>query len=790
MKALKFIFLLFSAALLLIVAGCRPTAEKTLAGIIPKPVSMVYDGKSLEIGDGINVTAADTALSFSRSLLLAQMKDLPGNEFLYENPKAPVTVKLVLDEKIEQPEGYRLRIGKNITIAGKSREGVLHGIQSLLQILMQSPATDEEIIVPRLAINDYPRFGYRGMHLDVSRHFFQVSFIKKYIDLIAMHKMNVFHWHLTDDQGWRMEIEKYPKLTEVGAWRVDHEDLPWGVRPDQTEKDSATYGGYYTREQIREVVAYASARGILVIPEIEMPGHSAAAIASYPELSCRGKQTTVPSGGRAEINILCAGKDGTFTFIENVLSEVMTLFPSKYIHIGGDEAWKKEWENCPRCQKRIKDEGLADEQELQSYFIRRIDRFLTSKGRTLIGWDEILEGGLAENATVMSWRGEAGGIKAAKMNHDVIMTPVSYCYFDYYQSTDPDLEPLAFNGYISLEKVYGAEPVPAGLDKNEAKRILGAQGNVWTEYVTSEAIAEYRVLPRMSALSEVLWSPKETSAGKVSVEQRPEPSEQERQQAKISDFMNRLGVFLNWLAIEKYHFHIPAPQGIFKEMIFLDSIRVQLQNPWPFAKIRYTLDGSDPKLQSPVYDRPFPVGDQTTLKASLFLENGMSGPVKTVKYRKVKPIPPYEIEESALGQGLDYRYYEIAVGSVGAIKKYKPAREGVADQIGLPAERRPEVFALEFIGYLNVPQTDVYTFALTSDDGSQFRLGENMIIDHDGAHGSSAAYGQIGLQKGYYPVYVGYFDGGGGNSLKLEFRTHDGEWKNIPPRYLFHRRDQ
>ena len=770
MNHLKVKFLLCVVALFMVVTGCKLSTEETSVSIIPKPVSIIYDGKSLEIDNGVKVITQDTGLSFSRSLLLARMEDTPGAEFLHENPKAPVTIRLELDNNIEQTEGYTLKIDRNITIAGKNRDGVLYGIQSLLQILQQAPETDEGIRIPRLTINDYPRFGYRGMHLDVSRHFFQVSFIKKYIDLIAMHKMNVFHWHLTDDQGWRIEIKKYPKLTEVGAWRVDHEDLPWGERPDQTAKDSVTYGGYYTQKQIREVVAYASERGVTVIPEIEMPGHSAATIASYPELSCRGKQTTVPPGGRAEINILCAGKDGTFTFLENVLSEVITLFPSKYIHIGGDEAWKKEWENCPLCQKRAKEEGLADEHELQSYFIRRIDRFLASKGKTLIGWDEILEGGLAENATVMSWRGEAGGVKAAKMNHDVIMTPVDYCYFDYYQSTDTELEPLAFNGYISLEKVYNSEPVPAALSQEEAKHVLGAQGNVWTEFICTEAIAEYRVLPRMSALSEVLWSPKKARDQK--------------------DFMDRLGTFLNWVTTEKYHFHIPAPQGVFKEMIFLDSTRVQLQNPWSFTEIHYTLDGSEPKLQSPVYDQPFPVSDKTILKASLFLRNGLSGPVKTIRYRKVQPIPPYEVDESVLKQGLNYHYYEIAVGSVGAIKKYKPAKKGVMEQIGLPEEHRPEVFAVEFIGYLNVPRTDVYSFGLTSDDGSQFCLGESMIINHDGAHGPSTAYGQIGLQKGYYPIYVGYFDGGGGNSLKLEFKTHEGEWKSIPPRYLFYKQEQ
>ncbi len=756
-------------AILTAIGGCKSSTEEVSVNIIPKPVSIGYEQKDLEISNGLNIQAGDPALRSSRALLVGSLKNLPESAFLYENPKAKVRVNLKLDDQIPQQEGYTLLIDRNITISGKTREGVLHGIQTLLQIFQQGIPVGDGIAIPRLRITDYPRFPYRGMHLDVSRHFFKPEFIRKYIDLIAMHKMNVFHWHLTDDQSWRIEIKKYPKLTEVGAWRVDHEDLPWGERPDQSEKDTATYGGFYTQDQIREIVAYAAERGITVIPEIEMPGHSAAAIASYPELSCRGKQSTVPSGGRAGVNILCAGKDETFTFLQDVLTEVIGLFPSKYIHIGGDEAWKAEWEKCPLCQKRIKEEGLANEHELQSYFIRRIDQFLTSKGKTLIGWDEILEGGLAENATVMSWRGVAGGIKAAQMNHDVIMTPTDYCYFDYYQSEDKDLEPLAFNGMVTLDKVYSYEPVPSGLSPEQSGHILGAQGNLWTEYIPNEAIAEYRVLPRMTALSEVLWSPKES-----------------RDQA---DFMKRLEFFLDWMTAESYHFYIPAPQGVYKEMILIDSTRAELQSPWPFAQIRYTLDGSEPKLQSSLYERPLPISGQMTVNAALFLKNGVSGPVKTVTFRKVRPIPPYEVDPATLSQGLAFNYYEIAINAVGAIKKHKPLKKGIMQQIGLPEGHRPEVFAVEFLGYLNVPQEDVYTFGLTSDDGSQFRLGESLVIDHDGFHGPSTAFGQIALQKGYYPIYVGYFDGGGGNSLKLEFKTHTGEWKEIPSSYLFFKKE-
>ncbi len=753
-------------------AGCKSSGkdELTLVKIIPEPVKIDYADKILTIGKGIDVVSKDPALSFSRTYLIGQIKKLPGYAFLPEKDDSAVKVVLKLDGRIEQAEGYILEIDKNITISGKTKNGVLYGIQSLLQILQQAPASSEGLDVPRLKITDYPRFAYRGMHLDVSRHFFGIDFIKKYIDLIAMHKMNTFHWHLTDDQGWRIEIRKYPKLTEVGAWRVDHEDLPWNERPDQKEGEKATYGGYYTQEQIRNIVSYAAERGITIIPEIEMPGHSAAAIAAYPELSCQGKQIGVTSGGIAKVNILCAGKDQTFQFMQDVLTEVMELFPSKYIHIGGDEAWKSEWKKCPLCQKRMKDEGLANEEELQSYFIKRIDDFLTSRGRTLVGWDEILQGGLAKNATVMSWRGESGGIKAAQMKHNVIMTPVDYCYFDYYQSLNKDIEPLAFNGYIPLSKVYNYEPVPAELDSAEAKYVLGAQGNVWTEYMPTEKVAEYRVLPRMTALSEVLWSPKE--------------------KRNETDFISRLQPFLDWLSENNYNFHIPAPEGMMSKMIFIDSVRVKLVNPWPFARIRYTLDGSDPSVSSDLYEKPFTVKGNLILKACVFLKDGRHGLIKTSTINKVEPILPYSIDTTDLQPGLSYNYYEIAINSVGEIKKHHPKSRGVMDGVGLPAEHRQEVFAADFNGYFYVPRTGVYTFALSSDDGSQFYLGEHLTIDHDGPHGPSAEFGQIALQKGYYPIYLGYFDGGGGNSLTLQMKSDGGEMTDIPQDQFFHKKQE
>jgi hexosaminidase len=356
-------------------------------------------------------------------------------------------------------------------------------------------------------IEDAPRFGYRGLHLDVSRHFFPVAFVKRYLDLMSLFKLNTFHWHLTDDQGWRLEIERYPRLTEVGAWRketiVGHHRLGSGDR----RYDGTPHGGFYTQAEAREVVAYARERGIDVLPEIEMPGHAMSALAAYPELGCRpGLFEVRTTWGIAE-DVLCP-REATFEFVENVLREVMDIFPNSYVHVGGDEVPKTRWKECADAQAIIRREGLKDEDELQSYFVRRVERFVNANGRRLVGWDEILEGGLAPNATVMSWRGTAGGIAAAKARHDVVMCPEHDLYFDHYQG-DPATEPLAHGGMTTVENVYGYEPVPAELDAAAAGQVLGPQGCLWTEFVPTPEHVEYMAYPRAIALAEIAWSPKD-----------------------------------------------------------------------------------------------------------------------------------------------------------------------------------------------------------------------------------------------------------------------------------------
>ena len=482
--------------------------EPPSMNIIPKPQQVEFLSGHFKI-KAMHSLALSGEFSHPDFLEASLISLLPAKR---AKSNARADIQLLIDSTQGFPtEGYRLDLNpKEISIAAGDEAGIFYGLQTLRQLLPVTVETSGDglsgVTLPSMTIIDAPRFAWRGMHLDVSRHFFPLAFVKQYIDMLALHKMNTFHWHLTDDNGWRLEIKAYPKLTEICAWRVDREHQDWREWSPVEPGEKSTYGGFYTQDEVKEVIAYAAERQITVIPEIEMPGHSSELFAAYPELSCRGEYLPVRPGSYwPNEDILCAGNDSVFTLLEAVIDEVAELFPAKYIHIGGDEAAKKYWETCPKCQQRIEAEGLADEHELQSWFIRKMEGYILSKGKQLIGWDEILEGGLAPSATVMSWRGEAGGIAAAKAGHDVIMTPYSHVYFDYYQG-DPKTEPQAIGGDLPVTKVYSYEPIPAELSPEEHKYVLGAQANLWTEFVKTTEHAEYMVLPRMTALSEVVWS--------------------------------------------------------------------------------------------------------------------------------------------------------------------------------------------------------------------------------------------------------------------------------------------
>lgn len=512
MKKTLYLFLLFATKMLV--------AQNANIRIIPEPVKLTVQKGIFTITPKTALVVSDKGDLHAANFFNQYLKKYYHFQLQIKEHPTPGSITIHTKKFIKapnNPEFYSFQSKPSgIDISGNSYAGSFYGIQTLIQLLPVN-ATANQLNIAAVNIEDQPRFTYRGMHLDVGRHFFSVDFIKEYIDLIALYKMNTFHWHLTEDQGWRIEIKQYPKLTSVGAYR---NGTIIGHAPG-TANDGLKYGDYYTQEQIKEVVQYAADRFITVIPEIEMPGHASAAIAAYPELSCFPDKNTPTSKNKNLWSGDTTGKqvqqswgvfddvfcpsDYTFHFLENVLDEVMELFPSKYIHIGGDECPKNYWKASPFCQQLMKEKGIKDEHELQSYFIQRIEKYINIKGRQIIGWDEILEGGLAPNATVMSWRGEKGGIEAAQQKHNVIMTPGAWCYFDHSPNKQEDS--LTIGGYTPVQKVYSYEPVPKELSADEAKYVLGAQGNVWTEYMQYPTKVEYMILPRMSALSEVLWSP-------------------------------------------------------------------------------------------------------------------------------------------------------------------------------------------------------------------------------------------------------------------------------------------
>ncbi len=495
------------------------TATSRVVSIIPRPVQIeVLDG-SYRLTPAASIVAGKEVSSEGHQLS-AMLWPATGFALqVVEKAKAGVPViELKLDPALEKlgEEGYRLSVTPHkVSIRASRPTGIYYACQSLRQLLppeifRAARVANVEWTIPCVRVEDYPRFRWRGATLDSARHFMPKEFVRKFIDLLALQKMNTMQWHLTDDQGWRIEIRKYPRLTEIGAWRK--ETLVGRLPDDRTaplEFDGKPHGGYYSQDDIREIVEYARARHVNVVPEIEMPGHAQAARAAYPELGYSGKSLEVLTKWGVSEEIFSASEK-TITSLQDVLTEVMELFPSKFIHTGGDEAVKTQWKASEEAQARIKELGLKNEEELQGYFTRRMDEFLTSKGRRLIGWDEILEGGLAPNAIVMSWRGEKGGIAAAKAGHDVVMAPTDYTYFDYYQSKDTDKEPLAIGGYVPLELVYNYEPIPEELPAEYAKHVLGAQGQLWTEYMPTPKQVEYMAFPRLAALAEVTWTPRES----------------------------------------------------------------------------------------------------------------------------------------------------------------------------------------------------------------------------------------------------------------------------------------
>ncbi len=649
-------------------------------------------------------------------------------------------------------EGYSLYVSPEKIRIDASETGQFYALQTLLQIL--PVAFKGETKIPAIEIADEPRFPYRGMHLDVGRHFFPVEFIKKYIDLMSQYKFNQFHWHLTEDQGWRIEIKKYPRLTEIGSRRAETQKEK---NRDPYIGDGIPVEGFYAQEQIKDVVAYAKARKINVIPEIELPGHSSAALAAYPELGCKENYEYKVKATWGIFKEVYCPTEKTFQFLEDVLQEVIALFPdSPYIHIGGDEVLKDFWKESAEVKDLMKRENLKDEHEVQSYFIRRMEKFINSKGRKIIGWDEILEGGLAPNATVMSWRGEKGGIEAAKAKHDVVMTPTDFMYFDYGQG-DPKFEPLNIGGYVPLEKVYSYNPQSKELTEDEKKYILGAQGNVWTEYMKTPEKVEYMVFPRALALAEVVWSPLEKK--------------------DFADFQKRLANHFPRLDKQNVNYRIPAPEGLQNQVLSSESkAKIELKPTLINAKIFYTLDGSTPDENSAEYKQPFEVSlDQNENKELKTIVLNAIGR-KSVIYTATLLRRPYL---EAVGQMIDkynylsFSYYKNSFKSVSEMDAATPTEKGTTQSIGLAqfAKKQDlrEPFGIMFSGLLNVPDDGIYEFQIESDDGAVLMIDDEMVVDNDGLHSSQMKNGIVPLRKGFHRIRLKYIQGGGDAALNLRW---------------------
>lgn len=746
--------------------------------IIPTPQSLVQHDGFFRLGSNTAIAAASPEAKTVAEFFAAKMRTATGlNIQVAEKGNIQLSVDPSLD--VANDEGYTLDVTKDgAVVVAKTAQGLFYGMQSFLQLLpaeIESPSKVNGIAwqAPAVSIKDAPRFGYRGIMLDPCRHFMPVENVKKYLDVLSLFKMNRMHWHLTDDQGWRIEIKKYPKLTEIASKRIDGE--------------GTEHSGYYTQEEIKEIVKYAADRFITVVPELELPGHEMAAIAAYPNLSCKGEQGTPRVIWGVEDIVMCPGKEDMFTFLQDVIDEMVPLFPSEYFHIGGDECPKISWKNCPLCQKRIKEEGLkADskhsaEERLQSYVIQRMEKYLATKGKKIIGWDEILEGGLAPSATVMSWRGEDGGIAAALMDHTVIMTPGGNgMYLDAYQG-DSKIEPVTIGGYTLLEKTYSYDPIPDTLvAMGKSNYILGVQGNTWSEYMYDEAKRDYMIFPRILAVAEIGWT--------------------NLDRKDYKDFERRIENAYVRLDGHAINYHIPQPEqsnGSCNFVAFTDKASLEFKTTRPI-KMVYTLDGSEPTPVSTAYTAPIEITETTTLKIASVLPSGKMSPIRTIQVEKQSLAPAKEVAKTTPGLNmevtdgmyLNVKELEAAQKETkkSVIKDLKEIRSVVKTSESM---RGVNQYAAVATGYVNIPEDGVY---FISSDLEEVWIDGKLLVNNGGEvkrfsrHDSSVA-----LAKGLHEikaVFLGHIIGGwpsNWNDGSIKLRKSDAkEFTAITPEMLCH----
>jgi len=702
--------------------------------IVPTPVSVRFAAGHFTLTPSVTVRAA-SADAATAEFLRAHLREAWRRGASMHGASAGTITLTSTGSDALPPEGYRLTITPTgVTIVGRGA-GLFYGVQSLLQLIPANPRTTVEL--PAVVVEDHPRFAYRGMHLDVSRHFFSVDEVKRYIDVMAAYKLNNFHWHLTDDNGWRVEIKRYPRLTQVGGFRAQTTIGHYFDRNPQWY-DATRHGGFYTQDEIRDVVRYAAARHVNIVPEIEMPGHATAAIAAYPELGCEpDKPLRVAETFGIWTSVFCP-TETTFSFLENVLTEVVALFPSTYIHVGGDETPKDAWKRSPFAQQLIRDKQLKDEHGLQSYFVRRIESFLASKGRRIIGWDEILEGGLAPNATVMSWRGEEGGIAAAREKHDVIMASSrNHLYFNDRPTARTEVE--ALRATESLRDLYAYDPVPAVLTPEEAAHVKGVTGAIWTEYVRTPARLEYTLLPRMLALSEIAWTP---------VARKDYARFTERQLPRQLARLDAAG----------YEYRVPVAIGPVDTLMQGRHFTVSLQSPVEGARIHWTIDGYPASETDEIYTAPFtfdvPDGQQRELQTVVVTPtNRKSRVTRTVMYNRPQP----ENNPFGVVRALEYRIFKGPIADLAAMDRSTSLGGDTASTFDLSRIRaKGASFGVTYFGQVALDLDGTYTFELVSAGPARLYIDDRLVVDNPGGARETVRSAQFSGLRGLRKIRVLY----------------------------------
>ncbi len=767
-------YLLIAAAFCLIFASFT-FGQADEINIIPRPRTIDVGTGSFALRKDTRIiitydggrTSAEAFNNYLRTSYGFKLRIVKKTDFLKER-NSIVFLPVALDasggdtNEIKR-EKYSLYIGPDRISIGGTDAGQFYALQSLQKLLPTE--FQRETKIPAMKIVDSPRFPYRGMHLDVSRHFMPVEFVKKYIDLMSQYKFNTFHWHLTDDQGWRIEIKKYPKLTEIGSKRPE---TVKGRVLQPYVGDGVPVEGFYTQEQIKDVIAYAKARYITVIPEIELPGHASAALAAYPQLGCKADYTYKVQTTWGIFKEVFCPTDATFKFLEDVLDETIALFPdSPYIHIGGDEVLKDHWKESPFVQDLMKRENLKDEHEVQSYFIRRIEKFINSKGKKIIGWDEILEGGLAPNATVMSWRGMKGGIEAAKSKHDVIMTPTDYAYLDYAQG-DPAGEPINIGGYVTLEKVYSFEPVPKELTAEEGKYVIGGQGNIWTEYMKTPEKVEYMAFPRMLAMAESVWSRAEDK--------------------NFADFTRRLNAHFARLDKQNVSYRIPEPAGLVNRVLAPGEKATLDLTPIPGARVFYTIDGSAPDEKSTPYTKPLqidvPEKGCVDVKAVVVMGSGRKSSVYSATLLCRDWL--MSVEPGGKTAGVNYSLY---VPSNAYANDTVPVK-GETRSIGLQQFAKQvdpkQTYGVTFDGYFNAPSDAIYEFQIESTSDVSLAIGGAKLIDEAGTKERATRSAVVPLKAGWHKISLHYDYREGEAFFRVRWAIKGQNWRSLGGGELVH----